>query len=350
MARPLRIERAGAWYHVGGRGLERRPIFRDNQDRHHWLELLGEAAERWRLVIYAYVLMDNHHHLMLQTREANLGRAMHWFNTSYTLWFNRRHERVGPLFQGRYKAIVVDPLTWGLELSRYLHLNPIRIGKYGLDKRARQLDRHGIGAAPAGPQVQARIQALRAYPWSSYRAYLGMVTAPRWLDMQGLLNLGGRGSRKEQQAQYRKYVEDAVRQGLGASPWEELRGQLVLGSQQMWEQLKKQIRGQRREQPQMRMLESRPSLEQIVLVVAKLKGEPWSEFRDRHGDWGRDAVFYLGRRVAALSLAQLAAAAGGIDYAAVSAAAQRMTRRLQTDRRLAAILKQAQTQLLNIET
>src|SRR6267142_3424372 len=101
MARPLRIERPGAWYHVTGRGTERRHIFTNDQDRHHWLQLLTEAAQMWRWAIYAYVLMDNHHHMMLETREANLGRGMQWLNTSYAAWFNRRHHRVGALFQGR---------------------------------------------------------------------------------------------------------------------------------------------------------------------------------------------------------------------------------------------------------
>ena len=95
MARPLRIERPGLWCHVTGRGLERRRIFADDVDREHWVELLGEAVERWPLAVLADVLMDSHHHVMLETRESNLGRTLHWLNTSYTAWFNRRHGRVG---------------------------------------------------------------------------------------------------------------------------------------------------------------------------------------------------------------------------------------------------------------
>jgi len=118
MARPLRIERAGAWYHVTGRGLERRAIFLDARDRRRWLELLGEASDLWGWVIHGYVQMGNHFHLIVETPEPNLSRIMHWLNTSYVAWFNRRQERAGPLFQGVYKAMVVDPIAWGLALSR----------------------------------------------------------------------------------------------------------------------------------------------------------------------------------------------------------------------------------------
>ena len=112
MARPLRMERAGAWYHVTARGTERRVIFADDRDRRRWMELVAEAVAVFNLVVHGYVLMDNHYHLMVETREANLSRAMQWLQTSYSMGFNRRHRRVGPLFQGRFKAIVVDRAGW----------------------------------------------------------------------------------------------------------------------------------------------------------------------------------------------------------------------------------------------
>src|SRR4051812_10546602 len=164
MARPLRIERAGAWYHVTGRGLERRAIFRDAKDRLHWLALLEEATDLWRLRIHA-VLMENHYHLVLETREPNLARAMHRLNGSYVIWFNRRHGRVGPLFQGAYKAILVDRLGWGLALSRYVHLNPVRTARMGLDKKARRADHLGVRGRPEKQMVHERIEQLRRFRW-----------------------------------------------------------------------------------------------------------------------------------------------------------------------------------------
>jgi putative transposase len=97
-----------------GRGIERRSIFMDARDRRHWLELLEESVAMFRLRVHAYVQMDNHFHLLAELGEPNLSRAMHWFNVSYTVWFNRRHDRVGPLYQDRYKALLVDPAGWGL--------------------------------------------------------------------------------------------------------------------------------------------------------------------------------------------------------------------------------------------
>src|SRR5713226_9346510 len=104
MARPLRIERPGGRYHVTARGNERRAIYRNDRDRFHFMEVLAELPERYGVRVHAYALMDNHFHLLLETPEANLSRAMQWFNVSYCVWFNRRHQRAGHLFQGRFKA------------------------------------------------------------------------------------------------------------------------------------------------------------------------------------------------------------------------------------------------------
>ena len=145
MARTVRIQRSGAWYHVTARGNEGRPIYRDQRDRRHFCELLAELVQSYRWRVHAYVLIDNHYHLMVETAEANLSRGMQWLNVSYSVWFNRRHQRAGHLFQGRYKAIVVDRLGWGLEVSRYVHLNPVRFERLGLGKGQRQRVGGGCG-------------------------------------------------------------------------------------------------------------------------------------------------------------------------------------------------------------
>jgi len=144
VARPLRIQRPDAWYHITGRGTGRKEIYLDESDRRHWLELLPEVAERFRLRIFAYVMMGNHYHLVLAAPELNLSRALQWLQTSYSMWFNRKHGRVGPLFQGRFHAVVVEPNAFAHELSRYVHLNPVRIKGLGLDKRARRGARMGL--------------------------------------------------------------------------------------------------------------------------------------------------------------------------------------------------------------
>src|ERR1051325_3780267 len=108
MARPLRIVCPGAWYHVTARGNERRDIFRDDKDRFHFIETLARAVERFDIRLYAYVLMDNHYHRLIETPRANISQTIQWLNVSYSVWFNRRHSRSGHLFQGRFKSVVVE--------------------------------------------------------------------------------------------------------------------------------------------------------------------------------------------------------------------------------------------------
>ena len=156
MARALRIQQPGAWYHVTARGNERKDIFRDDPDRLHFRALLGEMVERCGLLLHSWVLMSNHYHLLLEAPRGNLSLAMQWLNVSYSVWFNRRHRRIGHLFQGRFKAIVVEAQSWALALSRYVHLNPVRTVHFRLDKKARQRQRMGVVEMPTAEQVQQR--------------------------------------------------------------------------------------------------------------------------------------------------------------------------------------------------
>lgn len=349
MARPLRLEWPGGWYHVTGRGVERRAIFRDDRDRRRLLELLGEAVSVFRWVVHGFVLMDNHYHLIIEIREGNLSRGMQWFQTSYSMGFNRRYGRVGPLMQGRFKAVVVDPVGWGLELSRYVHLNPVRTSRMGLDKQARQAARLGARRRPGAELVRERVQRLRKYRWSSYRAYAGLEEAPEWLTREVVLKLGGRGTTRQRQAWYAKYVEEAVREGLAQSPWEHLEGRLILGTKRFVEEARKRITGVNREHSRRRTLTTRPRWEQIIKAVEKVREGNWEEIRERHGDCGRELALYLGRKEGALTLRELGEAVGGVDYAAVSAAIRRFERRLTAEKTLRKAVAKA-NQLLNVET
>jgi putative transposase len=159
MARPLRIEFPGAVYHVTSRGDRRDDIFTDDEDRHGLLEVVAQALSRFDAEALAYCLMGNHYHFVLHTRQANLSLLMRHINGVYTQAFNRRHNKVGPLFQGRFKAILVDRDAYLLEVCRYVDLNPVR---------ARMVRKPGASA------------------WSSYRAHVGQAIAPDWLDTEGL--------------------------------------------------------------------------------------------------------------------------------------------------------------------
>jgi REP element-mobilizing transposase RayT len=349
MARPLRIELPGGRYHVTARGNERRDIFRDDRDRRHFLELLGQLPERFGTVVHAYVLMANHYHLLLETPEANLSRTGQWLNVSYSVWFNRRHNRAGHLFQGRFAAIVIEQDAAFQEVGRYVHLNPVRISSLGLDKGKRLSASEGLSAHPSPEVVARRLNTLRKWKWSSYPGYAGYAAAPAWLTQSGLGGLSGGRTTRERQAALRDYTERAVREGLADTPWERLIGGVVLGTQAFAERLKSSLNANPREQPGLRPLIQRIRWEQIVAAVEQAKGERWEQFRDRHGDWGRDAALWLGRRTGRLSLRQLAERMGQADYTAAGAAVCRFGRRLVKDRKLTQVLAQIQAHLSNIE-
>lgn len=156
-------------------------MFCDDRDRNAFLSRLGAVAEAFRIEIHAYALMSNHVHLFVRTREANLSKFMQRLLSGYTQWFNVRHDVCGHLFQGRYKALVVDKNTYGAEVSRYIHLNPVRTG------------------AESKADVERLRSRLRAYRWSSYRAMIGIAPPEPWLERTATLSRWGEASRSRKQ-------------------------------------------------------------------------------------------------------------------------------------------------------
>jgi REP element-mobilizing transposase RayT len=202
------------------RGNERREIFRDDNDRRRFLEAVGEAVERFGAVVHVYCLMPNHYHLIVETPRANLSQTMAWLQTTYTVRFNRRHRRTGHLFQGRYKAHVVEADAYAQELVRYIHLNPVR---------------------PRSKQVRIaaeRIKELHRYRWSSHRDYAGWRRRPAWLNLQWQKYWGRNAAEARQQ--YQRWIELAFEKPL-RSPWEDVRGGLVLGGARLWERAKSMV-------------------------------------------------------------------------------------------------------------
>lgn len=328
MPRASRILHPGAWYHVTARGIERRPIFRDLRDRSHFRDLLAELVERFALRLHAYVLMDNHYHLLLEAPRLNLSRALQWLNVSHSVWFNRRHQRCGYLFQGRFKSIVVDPRAWGLRLSAYIHLNPVRLKNLGLSKTDRQRARAAGAPAPEATQMHQRITNLRAYRWSSYRAYVGLDSCPPWLERQTVLEQNG-GAKAQQQSNYRKHVEDQIRNGSPVNPWEELRDQIVLGGVNFVREIKKAARTNARVKA--RWARESLTLPDVIHAVESVRGAPWKEFRNKHGDRGRDLVLYLARRTTELTVSDLAKEFGMKQGENVSMAVKRYQKRIDED-------------------
>lgn len=221
MSRPLRIELAGGLYHVTSRGNRLDDIYQDDADRLTWLEILAQCCERFNWAIHAWCQMSNHYHLVVETAEANLSAGMRQLNGVYTQSINRRHQRVGHVFQGRYKAILVERDSYLLALSRYVVLNPVRAG---IVKHARQ------------------------WKWSSYRAMVGEGERPPWLNTAWILGQFG-AQRARQTAGYIEFVQQGIR---GPSVWKHLRGQIYLGGDAFVAGMQAQLSaedGERREIP-----------------------------------------------------------------------------------------------------
>ncbi len=199
MARPLRIEFPGALYHITSRGNTQNKIYLNDADRHEFLHLVDQTVRRFDWYCHAYCLMDNHYHLLIETGTASLSKGMKFLNGTYTQWFNRAHRRVGHVFQGRYKAILVEKESYLLELARYIVLNPVR---------ARM------------------VRSAKDWPWSSYRATAGQVAPHAGLTTDWFLCVLGKTRRNAQEA-YRTFVAEGRNQ---PSPWEKLKNQIYLGS------------------------------------------------------------------------------------------------------------------------
>lgn len=210
MARPLRLEFAGALYHVTSRGDRREAIYETDKDREQFLFILSEVCEQYHWICHAYCLMDNHYHLLIETPEANLSKGMRQLNGVYTQTFNRAHRRVGHVFQGRYKAILVDKDSYLLELARYIVLNPVR---------ARM------------------VRSAKDWPWSSYRATVGQQEKPIWLNTEWILAGFGRQKSKAIDA-YKRFISEGKNQ---PSPWERLRNQVFLGDEVFVESMQRLI-------------------------------------------------------------------------------------------------------------
>ncbi|NOX91108.1 MAG: hypothetical protein GXP18_01255 [Gammaproteobacteria bacterium] len=246
MARQLRLEFAGGLYHLTARGNAQAEIYRDDDDRKLFLDLLRREIEQQGWLCYAYCLMDNHYHLLIETPEANLSKGMRRLNQVYTQSFNRRHGLAGHVLQGRYKSIIVDKENYFLELCRYVVLNPVRA---------------------------KMVKTAKQWPWSNYQATAGIIASPDWLQTKTVWKQFGH---KHETA--RKRYREFVKQGIGqASPWEQLRGQIFLGSDDFLADMEKRVKKQNisnvpRSQIQPTRLDKEAVLTQITQVYGLEEG------------------------------------------------------------------------------
>jgi putative transposase len=274
MARPLRLQFDGALYHVTSRGNAREDIFDDDADRHAFLECLGKVVQRFHWLCHAYCLMDNHYHLVIETPEANLAQGMRQLNGIYTQRYNRRHRAVGHLFQGRYKAILIQKESHLQEVCRYVVLNPVRA---------------------------KAVKKVEQWKWSSYRGTAGLSNCPPWLTVEWVLSQFGK-ERQHAASHYRRFVREGI---AGPSIWEGVRAQVLLGGEDFVEKLKGYVKGYEdiAEIPRSQRYVSRPSLKKLF------DGKRAKATRDtvigqavhRHGYSQREVADWLGLHYATVS-------------------------------------------------
>lgn len=282
VSRPLRLEYPGALYHVTSRGHERGPIFRDASDRQQFLDLLASVVSDQAWLIHSYCLMGNHYHLLVETVRPTLSHGMHSLNARYSQDFNRRYDRCGHLFEGRFKAIVVQKQAHLLELHRYIVLNPVRAG---------------IVRRPGD------------WPWSNYRATSGAIPYPPWLDVGSTLALfstygsGATGA-------YVRFVADGERQS--ASPLEAVRRQIYLGDRRFLAEMSERAEKERRslEIPASQREPLPLELDEIRRVVCAEWGVEPGELSGREAGDAKLAAIYLARRLCGKSAREVGEAFG----------------------------------------
>ena len=321
MSRPLRLEYENAWYHVLNRGNARAAVFQDADDYELFLDQLTRSCTRLSVAVHAYVLMTNHFHLFINTRLANLSRFMHYLQSVFVQRYNLKHGRSGHLFQGRFKAWLVERGAYGRAVSRYIHLNPVRV--------------HSLEST----SIAERRRVLRHYEWSSYPAYIGRRQPHEALVLEDTLREFG-DEKTEQRRSYAKYVEEGLVREVD-DPFDDAVGQCVLGSEEFISRV-----GQRLGAEGRHALESRPvarrltavPLEEVKRVVKERYGVREAELCARHtkgNEARRMAMWLAGERCAgAMTFGEIGKELGGVTRGTVSRAIQRMGEEMARNRSL----------------
>lgn len=304
MARPLRIEYEGAFYHVTARGNERKRIYDSTPDYEKFRSYLKRAQEKYGYVLHCYVLMTNHYHLLIETPQANLGRVMHYINGSYANYFNIKKRRSGHFFQGRYKGILIDKDSYLLELSRYLHLNPVR---------AKMVKR---------PQD---------YPYSSYGSYIGQEKEDIvYRDL--ILGMMGKDQRRAK-GRYKDFVNRGIGSKL-ANPLKGVYGGMILGGKRfIKEMLRRLDEGSlaKKEFSYKRSFVSSVFAEDIQEFLSSSLEQSWEEIVKGKNKGHRNLAIYLFKQHTGLTNKQMGSICGEMSYSAVSKAYHRFKENLEQD-------------------
>ena len=314
MGRPLRIEYPCALYHITSRGNEKKKIFVSDEDRLKFLGIIEDYHERYGILIHSYVLMDNHYHLILETPQGDLLKVMHGINSGYTGYFNRKYKRTGHLFQGRYKAILVEKDNYLLELSRYVHLNPVRA---------------------------KAVERPEQYRWSSYCGYIGKGEKITWIEYAWVLSQFSNDNKKAMR-EYKEFVEENLIKEI-PPPLKDIHGQIVLGGGQFIEKIKKMLTGQElsRDITERKRFKVLPDPDKIIKEVAAAFGvdEDMIRGKGQRNNMARNAAIYFVQRYAGIRNEEIGNIFGGIHYSAVSKASSRLKQEVADNKRMAKLIK-----------
>ncbi len=310
MARPLRINYSGAFYHVTSRGNERKNIFKSKRDREKFFEYLDSATQRYDAVIHVFCLMDNHFHLLIETPSGNLPQIMRHINGAYTTYFNVKRARSGHLFQGRYKAILVEIDEYAKELSRYIHLNPVRA---------------------------KIVKTPEEYEWSSYQFYIGVKKPPEWLYRDFILGYFG-GKVSIAQKEYRHFVNTMVNEEYD-SPLDEVVSSTLLGSPGFITFIKDKFLSDKKPDknlPALKELVEKASMQDIFDKVESVFG--------KEPALGRNVKMFLCKRYTGEKLKDIGTHFG-IGESGVSQASRRVNDQIRSDKKLRRKIRKVEKKL-----
>jgi putative transposase len=316
MARALRIQYPGALYHVTNRGNERKAVFKDDVDRNEFLVILSRSIHTYGVILHSFVLMDNHWHMLAQTPLGNLSEFMRHFNITYTSHFNRRHKRVGHLYQGRYKSFLVEFDSYLSKVSRYIHLNPVK-----------------VSAAQEMP-IEKQLKYLWGYKWSSLPGYIGLDNTLNFVEYKTVLaEYGG-----DTKAGKRNYMDQIINDlPVGLMIREQIVGQSILGSERFVSMVKEKYinNGKDRERPDIRKIQRYLSMEAVLAVVEKETG--MSQVLLSTGTT-RQVVMTALYNFAGLNNREIGDIMG-VDYSTVSQGRKRLRDRAEKDQKIRLLIK-----------
>ncbi|MEA1928620.1 MAG: helix-turn-helix domain-containing protein [Candidatus Auribacterota bacterium] len=310
MGRALRIEYPGAFYHITSRGNQSQPIYYIDADRRHFLNILLEAIDKYSVRIHSYVCMTTHYHILLETPLGNLSRCMHFVNVSYTNYFNTRHDRIGHVLHGRYDARLIQKERYLVNVSRYIHLNPVRAGM---------------------------VKSPQEYPWSSYKDFISHGDS--LVCTSEVLSMFSRDKKKAIKL-YRQFVED-VKEGADINPFTEMKAGTILGDDVFVEKVLSSFeeKSVSKEMPAYRQLLMNPEPDGIIEIVAEYFGVDIDSILKRtRNNLPRKIAVYLAYKYSDCTLRQLGDIFGGITYAACGKMKKKIEEERQTDQRLDQII------------